>query len=209
MTIQEEIRISSEDLDALLRKECARDCILQENVYQRVNPLTEDPGVMRGIVEIPRGSRNKYEIDKATGMVRLDRRLAGSLYYPVDYGIFPQTLCGDGDPLDLLLIVNEPTFSGCMVEARILGLFKMWEKEDEDYKILAVPAKDPSFRSWTSLEQVTRELREEIEHFFNRYKELEGAPIRTLGFSDATDALAVVHEMHRRYNEGRKRLAKG
>jgi inorganic pyrophosphatase len=139
-------------------------------------------------------------------MVRLDRRLAGSLYYPVDYGIFPQTLCGDGDPLDLLLIVNEPTFSGCMVECRILGLFRMWEKDDEDYKILAVPAKDPSFRTWTSLEQVTMALREEIEHFFNRYKELEGAPIRTLGFSDEKDALAVVAEMHRRYVEGRKRL---
>src|SRR5687768_15674555 len=104
---------------------------------------TDLPSVVNAIIEIPKGSRNKFEVDKKTGLIRLDRYLYSASHYPGDYGFIPQTLAADGDPLDILIMVNEPTFSGCLIEARVVGLFRMKDRGANDYKVLGVPNTDP------------------------------------------------------------------
>jgi inorganic pyrophosphatase len=113
--------------------------------YQSVTAGTSIPAVINVIVEIPKGCRNKYEVDKKAGLMRLDRYLFSSSHYPGDYGFIPQTLAEDGDALDALVMVNEPTFSGCLIEARVLGLFRMKDRGKNDYKVLGVPHRDPLF----------------------------------------------------------------
>lgn len=125
------------------------------------------------VVEIPRGSRNKYEMDHATGRIRLDRMLFTSTQYPLDYGFVPDTLAEDGDPLDALVILDEPTFPGCLVLARPVAVFWMADEHGPDAKILTVPARDPRYASVRDLGDVPRHLTAEIGHFFDIYKELE------------------------------------
>src|SRR3954463_1424412 len=115
------------------------------NLLDDISPGTNIPSVANAIIEIPKGTRNKFEVDKKTGLIRLDRYLFSSSHYPGDYGFIPQTLAEDGDPLDILVMVNEPTFSGCLIEARVVGLFKMTDNGKNDFKVLAVPHGDPLF----------------------------------------------------------------
>lgn len=125
------------------------------------------------VIEIPRGSRNKYEIDEASGALRLDRVLFSSVHYPTDYGFIQGTHAPDGDHLDVLVIVEEPTFPGCRLTARPIGLLKMHDEKGEDYKILAVPLADPRLSRITALDQLDPHWLQEIENFFNVYKTLE------------------------------------
>src|SRR5690348_9129624 len=125
-------------------------------------------------VEIPRGSRAKYELDKASGRIRLDRVLHSSVHYPADYGFVIDTLAGDGDPLDAVVIVEEPTFPGCVVPARPIGTLFMRDAKGEDEKILAVPVGDPRFDEIKTLDDLAPHWRLEIETFFATYKTLEG-----------------------------------
>src|SRR3954471_7505580 len=111
--------------------------------YMMISPGADIPSVVNMIVEIPKGKRNKFELDKDTGLIKLDRYLYSSSVYPGDYGFIPQTLAADGDPLDILVMVNEPTFSGCLIEARVVGMFKMRDKGADDFKVLGVPNPDP------------------------------------------------------------------
>ena len=125
------------------------------------------------LVEIPRGSRQKYELDAKTGRIRLDRVLFSSVHYPADYGFVMDTLGRDGDPLDALVVVEEPTFPGCVVPARPIGTLMMRDEHGEDEKILAVPAGDPRFDEVRGLRDLGRHWLREIENFFATYKELE------------------------------------
>jgi len=125
------------------------------------------------IVEIPQGSRNKYEMDHETGRIRLDRMLFTSTRYPLDYGFVPGTLGEDGDPLDALVVLDEPTFPGCYVLARPVAVFWMHDEHGPDAKILAVPAHDPRAAGITDLPDVPAHLTAEIGHFFDIYKEIE------------------------------------
>ena len=125
------------------------------------------------MIEIPKGSRNKYEYDKKKKVFRFDRMLFSSVHYPSDYGFIPDTLAGDGDPLDALVLVWEPTFPGCLIEERPVGLFKMWDEKGPDEKILCVPISDPLWNYIASLSDVPPHLLKEIEHFFSIYKDLE------------------------------------
>ena len=125
------------------------------------------------MIEIPKGSRNKYEFDKKTGWIVFDRMLFSSVHYPSDYGFIPGTLARDGDPLDALVLVWEPTFPGCIIEARPVGLFKMWDEKGQDDKILCVPIGDPLWNHIETLDDVNPHLLKEIEHFFQIYKALE------------------------------------
>ena len=113
--------------------------------YMMIPPGTGEAAVVNMIVEIPKGRRNKFEVDKVTGLIKLDRYLYSSAVYPGDYGFIPQTLAEDDDPLDILVMVNEPTFSGCLIEARVVGIFRMRDKGQNDFKVLGVPHKDPLF----------------------------------------------------------------
>ncbi len=125
------------------------------------------------IVEIPQGSRNKYEMDHASGRIRLDRMLFTSTRYPLDYGFIPETLAEDGDPLDAMILLGEPAFPGCEVTARPVGVFWMHDEHGPDAKILAVPAHDLRYADLRDLPDVPAHLRDEIGHFFDIYKELE------------------------------------
>jgi inorganic pyrophosphatase len=150
------------------------------------------------VVEIPAGSRNKYETDRSTGRIFLDRTLFTSTRYPADYGYIEGTLGEDGDALDALVFVQEPTFSGCLVHARPVGLFRMWDEKGRDDKILCVPLRDPTWSHVHELGDIHGTLLAEVEHFFAVYKDLEGKPTGTEGFEDRASALSVIAEARAR-----------
>ncbi len=137
------------------------------------------------LIEIPKGSRNKYELDKTTGLLKFDRMLFSAVHYPSDYGFIRDTLAEDGDPLDAMVLVWEPTFPGCLIDAKPIGLFKMWDERGRDEKILAVPLHDPMWNHLESLEDVPPHLLKEIEHFFAIYKELEEKKTGVEGWEDS------------------------
>ena len=124
-------------------------------------------------IEIPKGSRNKYEVDHETGRIRLDRRLFTSTSYPADYGFVENTLGEDGDPLDALVILDEPTFPGCLIRCRAIGMFRMTDEAGGDDKLLCVPAHDPRVEHLRDIHHVSEFDRLEIQHFFEVYKDLE------------------------------------
>ena len=169
--------------------------------FSRVSPGTRIPDVVNAIIEIPKGHRNKYEVDKTTGLIRLDRHLFASSHYPGDYGFIPQTLAEDGDPLDVLVMVNEPTFSGCLIEARVIGLFRMRDNGQNDFKVLGVPYTDPLFAEYHELADVPGHFLREVEHFFATYKQLEGVPIEVGGWGEAAEAIAEVKSSVDRYKK--------
>jgi inorganic pyrophosphatase len=169
--------------------------------YMMIPPGTNIPSVVNMIVEIPKGHRNKFELDKETGLIKLDRYLYSSSVYPGDYGFIPQTLAEDGDPLDILVMVNEPTFSGCLIEARVVGLFKMIDKGVNDFKVLGVPNADPLFVHLKKLEDVPPHFLREVEHFFGTYKQLEGVTTSSQGWISAEEATAEVRQSVERFRK--------
>ncbi len=152
-------------------------------------------------IEIPKGSRNKYEYDKELRAFKLDRVLYSSVHYPTDYGYIPETLWEDGDPLDILVLVNEPTFSGCMIESRPIGGLDMSDEKGSDFKVLAVPCSDPRFSNVHSLEDLPEHLLKEISNFFETYKILEEKETEILGWHDATESLAKIEHSRKLYRE--------
>ena len=150
-------------------------------------------------IEIPQGHRNKYEVDHATGRIRLDRLLFTSTRYPADYGYIEDTLGQDGDPLDALVLLEEPTFPGCLVAARPIGLFRMTDEAGGDDKILCVPANDPRVAHITELEHVSEFDRLEIQHFFETYKDLEpGKSVEGAHWAGREDAIRCIEEAFER-----------
>ena len=159
----------------------------------------EAPYVVNAIVEIPRDSRTKYELDKETGLLRFDRLLYSAVHYPGDYGFIPQTLAGDGDPLDVLVIVTEPTFPGCLIEVRPVGVFVMEDDKGIDEKILCVPEQDPRTHEYRVLHDVSPHYLREVEHFFSIYKDLEGKSVKVDGWHDLKEAQQIIREASERY----------
>jgi inorganic pyrophosphatase len=149
-------------------------------------------------VEIPSGSRNKYEFDKDLGQIVLDRRLFTSMSYPADYGFVEGTLGSDGDPLDALVLVGEPTFPGCRIRARAVGVFHMTDEKGADEKVIYVPLKDPAWSRVYDIHDIPAELRNEIEHFFQVYKDLEEAKTETSGFGNRAEAERIIAEARER-----------
>lgn len=156
------------------------------------------------MVEIPKGSRNKYEYDKNTGHIKFDRMLFSSVHYPSDYGFVFDTLAEDGDALDALVLVWEPTFPGCIIEAKPIGLFKMWDEKGPDAKILCVPVRDPFWNYLEKLSDVPPHHLKEIEHFFTIYKELEEKKTGVEGWEDREHAVQVIQESRDRYKKSLK-----
>lgn len=150
-------------------------------------------------IEIPRGSRNKYEYDKEHRTFRLDRVLYSSVHYPSDYGYIPETLAEDGDPLDILVIVQEPTFPGCVIPARPIGGLDMEDEKGSDFKVVAVPINDPRYAEVTSMELAGGHWAREIEQFFSTYKELEGKTSEVRGWHDVARVAEVIAECRERY----------
>ena len=158
----------------------------------------DDADTLTVLVEIPKGSRNKYELDHATGRLMLDRMLFTSMQYPADYGFIEGTLGGDGDPLDALVFVGEPTFPGCRIRVRAVGMFRMSDEKGPDEKILCVPLRDPMWSQVERLGDLNENLLNEIEHFFQVYKQLEHKPVGTDGFADRDEAMRTVAEAFER-----------
>ena len=152
------------------------------------------------MIEIPKGSRNKYEYDKQKKVLRFDRMLFSSVHYPSDYGFVPDTLALDGDALDALVLVWEPTFPGCYIETRAVGVFKMTDEKGRDEKILCVPIGDPQWNHVRSLKDVPPHLLKEIEHFFLVYKDLEHKKTTIEGWFDRDEALKIIKASQRRYH---------
>ena len=154
------------------------------------------------MIEIPTGSRNKYEMDPDSGRITLDRMLFTATRYPADYGFIEGTLGGDGDPLDAMVFVGEPTFPGCVIRARPVGLFRMHDEKGPDEKILCVPLRDPMWSHVQELDDLLPTLRAEIQHFFAVYKDLEGKKVSIEGYGSRQDAIAVIVGARRRAAEG-------
>lgn len=157
------------------------------------------PDWVEAVIEIPRGSRNKYEFDHSRGIFRLDRVLYSSVHYPTDYGFIPGTLSGDGDPLDILVVVEEPTFSGCHVRARPIGTLDMQDEKGPDEKILAVLEDDPRFNGIGRIGDLQEHWVKEIAAFFRTYKELQGEAVDVRGWRDVMVAWNVITEARERF----------
>jgi inorganic pyrophosphatase len=154
------------------------------------------PDTVTAVIEIPTNERNKYELDKELGVFRLDRLLFSAVQYPGDYGFLPRTLGDDGDPLDILVLTTVPVFTGCLVEARPVGLFHLVDRGAADEKVVAVPLSDPYSEGIYELKDVPPHYLREVEHFFKVYKDLEGTRTETRGFEGASSArTAIVRAM--------------
>jgi len=168
------------------------------NLYD-IDPGPDCPSIVRMIVEIPRNSTNKYEYDGKLGVFRLDRALYSPLHYPGDYGFIPGTLGEDGDPLDVLALVDEPSYPGVLIAVRPVGMLEMMDQQEADQKILAVANRNPRFDPIQAIEQVIPHNLREIEHFFNIYKELEGKHTEIRGWCSAQEASEMILAARRRY----------
>lgn len=165
-------------------------------------PGPRPPEEVNAIIEIRSGSRSKYELDKESGLYRFDRLLYSAVHYPGDYGLIPRTLAEDGDPLDVLVMVTEPTFTGCLMEVRPIAVFEMTDGGVPDQKILAVPTRDPLFSEILDMGDVAPHLLREVEHFFSVYKELEGGRTESLGWRARDRAHVVITDAIARYARG-------
>ncbi|MNK01296.1 Inorganic pyrophosphatase [compost metagenome] len=146
------------------------------------------------LIEIPKGSRNKYEYDFQLKKIRYDRMLFSSMMYPADYGFIPETLALDGDPLDVLVLVTEPTFPGCVMEVKPIGVFHMADEKGPDEKIICVPVSDPVWNQLNDLNEMNPHLLKEIEHFFQVYKDLENKKVDVEGWGDVNEAREIIEQ---------------
>jgi inorganic pyrophosphatase len=146
------------------------------------------------VIEIPKGSKNKYELDKETGLLRLDRVLYSAVHYPADYGFIPRTYCDDGDPLDALVLGQEPVYPLTIVEARAIGVMRMRDDKGIDDKILAVSVRDPAFADYTDKSQLPAHLLREVKRFFQDYKSLEDKQVIVDDLLGPADAIAIIND---------------
>lgn len=164
-----------------------------------MDPGPDCPEIVRAIVEIPKNSSNKYEYDGALGVFRLDRALYSPMHYPGDYGFIPGTLAEDGDPIDVLTLVDEASFPGVLIVVRPLGMLEMVDQNLPDQKILAVPERNPRFDQIHTIDQVFPHNLREIEHFFAIYKELEGKHTEMKGWRGPREARESIRKARERY----------
>lgn len=172
-----------------------------------LDPGPDSPEIVRMIVEIPKNSTNKYEYDGELGMFRLDRALYSPMHYPGDYGFIPGTLADDDDPLDVLCLVQEPSFTGCLVLVRPVGILMMKDEREGDEKVLAVPTRNPRYDQIHTMDQIFPHVRRELEHFFEIYKELQGAVMQIDGWGGPREARKVISECRQRYLDRKEATA--
>src|SRR5687767_11247202 len=162
------------------------------------------------VIEIPKGSKNKYELDKETGLLRLDRVLHSAVYYPADYGFIPRSFCDDGDPLDALVLGQEPVYPLTIVEARAIGVMRMRDEKGVDDKIVAVSVRDPSYADYTDQAQLPPHMLRQVRRFFEDYKVLEQKQVLIEDLLGPGEALVIITEALELYRKLRRgELAKG
>jgi inorganic pyrophosphatase len=159
------------------------------------------PDTVFAVVESPKGSENKYEYDVGKKAIVLDRVLYAAVHYPGDYGFLPRTLDEDGDPLDILVLVTTPTFPGCIMKARPVGMLQMLDGEKRDDKILAVPTEDPRYTEYKDLDDLPEHILKEIAYLFETYKVLEGKSVKILGWEGAKAAKSIIVQCQKLYAE--------
>src|SRR3990167_8891057 len=158
------------------------------NPLHDISPGKNAPEIVNAIIEIPKGSKIKYEIDKESGLIKLDRFLFSSMHYPGDYGFIPQTHWDDGDPLDIIIITGEPVYPGTLVTAKVIGVLHMMDQEENDDKIIGVYEKDPRYKKINSISDLQEHFLDEIKHFFETYKELEKKEVKVFDIKGKEDA---------------------
>ncbi len=159
------------------------------------------PRTVTAVIEIPQGSRAKYEIDKESGLLKLDRVIYSSFYYPCNYGFIPRTYGDDKDPLDILVITSMPVQAMCLMDAKVIGVMRMIDSGDADDKIIAVAANDPSVNYYNNIEQLPRHFFDELRHFFEEYKRLENKSVVVNEFQDKATALQIIEEAIKSYQQ--------
>ena len=177
------------------------DCYLDEQSVQRSFPA---------VIEVPKGSKNKYELDKETGLLRLDRVLFSAVHYPANYGFIPRTFCDDGDPLDVLVLGQEPLHPLTVVESRAIGVMRMRDEKGVDDKIVAVSVRDPAFSDYSSYDQLPAHLLREMRRFFEDYKVLERKQVLVEDLLGTDDALRIIREaldLYRKLRRGELKSA--
>ncbi|MBI5859868.1 MAG: inorganic diphosphatase [Nitrosarchaeum sp.] len=178
---------------------------MSKNFWHDIESGTDIPEIVNVIVEIPKGSMNKYEYDKKHNMIKLDRVLFSPFHYPGDYGLIPQTLSEDGDPLDALVLVTNPTYPGILIEARPIGLLQMKDDGKLDDKIICVSTNDPRYLHTVDITDIEDHYRSEIGHFFQVYKDLEGKKVEILGWRGSKEAKGIIVESIKRYKDTLKK----
>jgi inorganic pyrophosphatase len=171
------------------------DCYIDNTVVRTSFPA---------VIEIPKGSTNKYELDKETGLLRLDRALYSAVYYPADYGFVPRTYCDDGDPLDVLVLGQEPVHPLTIVEARAIGVMRMRDEKGVDDKIVAVSIQDPAFSEYTNKDQLPGHVLRQVRRFFEDYKALEHKQVVVEDMMGPDDALKIILEAMELYRKLRR-----
>ena len=171
------------------------------NLWKDIKSGNNVPDEITAVIEIPKGSRNKYEYDKERESLTLDRVLFSPFHYPAEYGFIPKSLWDDGDPFDVIVIMDQPTFPGCIIEARPIGIMRMIDQGDSDDKLLAVPLEDPRFADITDISQLPEHYLKEIEHFFSQYKALENKVVEIKGWDDNKVAKEAVLRSLELYKE--------
>lgn len=171
------------------------------DLWHNLSPGVTPPDVIYVVVEVPKGSRNKYEYSKSAGVIKLDRVLYSPLHYPGDYGFIPQTYYGDSDPLDVLVMMEEPTFPGCVIEARPLGMLRLQDRGESDDKILAVPSTDPQYADYHDINDLPKHFPKAVEHFFVTYKTLQNAVVESAGWVGAKEAKEAILGAMKHYKD--------
>lgn len=171
------------------------------NLWHDVSLGNDVPKEFNTIIEIPKGSKNKYEVDKDTGMIKLDRAMKTAQDYPFDYGFAPQTLWEDDDPLDVVVLATYPLHPGILVNVRPVGVMRMIDGGEGDDKILAVPVEDPRWENVTDLDDINKHMLKEIQHFFETYKQIEDKKVEISGFVGRDEAMKSIEKSIRLYQE--------
>lgn len=171
------------------------------NPWHEVSVGENAPEVVTAIIEIPKNNRAKYELDKETGMLKLDRVLYSSMYYPANYGFIPQTYCDDNDPLDILVLSQETIVPMCMVDAKVIGVMRMLDGDEKDDKIIAVAANDMSVKHLEDISELPKHFRKELKNFFEDYKKLENKTVVVEKFQNKELALEIINQSIIDYKE--------
>lgn len=171
------------------------------NPWHQVSPKTDTVDIVKGIIEIPKGKRAKYELDKESGLLRLDRVLYSSVYYPHNYGFIPQTYCDDHDPLDILILSQIEVVPLCIVEAKVIGVMRMLDNGEADDKIIAVAAGDPSVNHFNDISELPAHMMTETMSFFEDYTKLENKSVVVEKFFDKDTALEILNDSYKMYQQ--------
>lgn len=171
------------------------------NPWHDIDPGTQIEKFFYSIIEIPKGSKNKYEMDKATGLLRADRVLFSSVVYPANYGLIPRTYCGDKDPLDVLVLGQEPIHPLCIVRCKAIGMISMTDEQGKDDKIIAVHADDPAYADYNDISALPQHVIKELQRFFEDYKILEDKEVTVGELKGRVDAINVINSSLKLYDE--------